>query len=68
MSEPSKDNEVYLYLTEPQRRVYDYLKSGKPIISQAQMARDCGFDHAQKLVVPLAALVIKGLLKLRPDA
>lgn len=54
-------------LTESQQRVLDYLRSGKPIASQRQMAQDCGFDHPQKLVAVTAALVFKGHLVPREE-
>jgi len=49
-------------LTEQQQSVYDYLVSGKPIVSQRQLAKDCGLDHPQKVVAILAALTLKGFL------
>lgn len=49
-------------LTDQQKKVYEYLISGKPIVSQRQLARDCGLDHPQKLVAILSALVLKGYL------
>lgn len=58
-------------LTDQQQIVYDYLLSGKPVMSQRQLARDCNLDHPQKLVAILAALVMKGFLvpkeELDPD-
>lgn len=49
-------------LTLQQQAVYDYLLSGKPVMSQRQLAKDCGLDHPQKVVAILAALVVKGYL------
>lgn len=54
-------------LTEPQRRLLDYLLSSKPILSQRQLARDAGFDHPQKMIASLAALVVKGHIIARMD-
>lgn len=55
-----------LPLTPPQQLAYDYILSGKPVLSLRQMAADAGFDHPQKLTVALAGLFIKGYLVLRP--
>ena len=49
-------------LTKQQSDVYDYLVAGNPIMSQRQLAKDCGLDHPQKVVAILSALVIKGYL------
>lgn len=49
-------------LTNQQQVVYDYLISGKPVMSQRQLAKACGLDHPQKVVAILAALVVKGYL------
>lgn len=49
-------------LTDQQQAVYTYLMAGKPVMSQRQLARDCGLDHPQKVVAILAALVVKGYL------
>lgn len=49
-------------LTKQQQGVYDFLVSGNPIMSQRQLAKDCGLDHPQKVVAILSALVIKGYL------
>lgn len=47
-------------ITLIQQKLYLYLVSGKPIISQRQLARDAGFDHPQKMLSALGALVVKG--------
>jgi len=52
-------------LTGQQQSVYDYLVSGRPVISQRQLAKDCGLDHPQKVVAILAALTLKGFLVLK---
>ena len=52
-------------LTSQQQSVYDYLVSGRPVISQRQLAKDCGLDHPQKVVAILAALTLKGFLVLK---
>lgn len=49
-------------LTEKQKRVYQYLCSGGPLVTQQQVALACGFDHPQKLAPVLTALVMKGFL------
>jgi len=49
-------------LTGQQQSVYDYLVSGRPVVSQRQLAKDCGLDHPQKVVAILAALTLKGFL------
>lgn len=49
-------------LTDAQQRTLNFLRSGKPLVSQRQLAKECGFDHPQKLVATLAALVVKGYL------
>lgn len=49
-------------LTEMQQRVYDYLLSGKPVITQRQVSEATGLDHPQKLVAILASLTMRGWL------
>lgn len=51
-------------LTPKQQQVYDYLMSGKPVITQRQMAEACGLgDHPQKFAAVVTALVMKGYLQ-----
>lgn len=49
-------------LTAKQQQVYDYLVSGKPVITQRQVAEACGLDHPTKFSAITGALVIKGAL------
>lgn len=50
-------------LTPKQQQVYDYLVSGKPVLTQRQVAEACGLDHPTKFSAIAAALVIKGFLQ-----
>lgn len=49
-------------LTSTQQLVFEYIASGKPLISLRQLAKSCGIAHQQTLVAVLSALVMKGYL------
>jgi hypothetical protein len=49
-------------LSAKQKQLYDYLVSGKPILTQRQLASDSGLGHPQNMVAAAAGLLMKGYL------
>lgn len=49
-------------LTATQQLVWEYLNSGKPLVSLRQLAKAVGISHPQTLVAVLSALTMKGYL------
>ncbi len=54
-------------LTVPQQHLLDRLRSGQPLPSQRQLAKELGFSHPTAMNTAFAALALKGYLVVKGD-